>query len=98
MTRDQAADIIAIAFRKIDPQPETTDDLAIAQRIAVALDALGLLIYAADPRLNQPARATSNTSKPYAADEIAATARIVSGDLLGNEVQHHSAWATKRAR
>jgi hypothetical protein len=52
MTREQAAEIITDALNTAAPLDNTLSVKAFATRLAAALDALGLLIYAAAP--NQP--------------------------------------------
>lgn len=76
MTRDQAYGIIADAM-----QCKTETDRAWAGRIATALDALGLLNWAADP--NAPDVSDRVGQERANREATIAAARAVTGDLLG---------------
>jgi hypothetical protein len=108
MTRAEAAQIISQA---IVSNGSSYVEKTLAQHIAAALDALGLLTYATDPHLNPHPRATSITQERSSHEEIAAAARIVSGDPLGQGLppvatseiseptnKQGQSWAATRAR
>lgn len=63
MTRDQAAQIITDAITNLGQITNTLTPEAHAQRIAAALDATGLLHFAADPQTEHPAVATSESNE-----------------------------------
>ena len=63
MNRDEAAQIIADAINSLGPLDNTLSVEAFATRLATALDATGLLAYAAAETAAPPV-ATSESSEP----------------------------------
>ena len=68
MTAAEAATIVSRAIVAAGPQDQILGADAFAQRLATALDALGILHFAADPQ-HADASATSNTSEQAANTE-----------------------------
>jgi hypothetical protein len=86
MTRNDAITCISIALHEHAKPADPIEVAKAAVNIATALDALGLLNYAAPPV------ATSNTQERSSPEEIDAAARIVSGNPLPDY------WASRRSR
>jgi hypothetical protein len=99
MTRDQAANIIADAITNLGQLANTLTPDAHAQRIAAALDALGLLCMATAPGGE---RSEANEIAEHNADQLqrslAAHKLLYEDDLAKGRTTASERWASQRSR